>query len=204
MISTSVPSSETLFSITAGMPNGFFAALHSDTSCLYRGSKIWRFSSSPGNTTRASGNMGIKLVTVVMLHIFFKMVYPAAALFSARRVSVSSAQSSNTHGPIVCCHYNQSRRKNIGRCLESVKDIADEIVVVDSGSTDRTQEICESFGARFIPQDFLGFIGQKNFALMPPHILLCYPWMQMKHLALSCRKPSKRKKKRGFHTPGTP
>lgn len=53
----------------------------------------------------------------------------------------------------------------IGKCLESVKKIADEIVVVDSYSTDKTREICESYGARFIENEFLGHIEQANFAL---------------------------------------
>lgn len=54
---------------------------------------------------------------------------------------------------------------NIGRCIESLKGVADEIVVVDSFSTDRTQEICEKAGARFIRNPFEGHIQQKNFAL---------------------------------------
>lgn len=58
-----------------------------------------------------------------------------------------------------------NEEKNIGRCLESVKDVADEIVVVDSLSTDKTKEICEQFGVRFIEQKFLGYVEQKNFAL---------------------------------------
>lgn len=58
-----------------------------------------------------------------------------------------------------------NEERNIGRCLESVKDIADEIVVVDSFSTDKTQEICESYRVKFIRQKFLGYIAQKQFAL---------------------------------------
>ena len=53
---------------------------------------------------------------------------------------------------------------NIGRCLESLAGLADEVVVVDSGSTDRTVEICSSHGARVVHQDFLGHIEQKNLA----------------------------------------
>lgn len=59
--------------------------------------------------------------------------------------------------------YNEE--KNIGRCLDSIKGIADEIVVVDSFSTDRTKEICLSYGVRFIEEPFRGFIEKKNFAL---------------------------------------
>ncbi|MEI6815629.1 MAG: glycosyltransferase family 2 protein [Bacteroidota bacterium] len=55
---------------------------------------------------------------------------------------------------------------NIGRCLDSVKDIADEIVVVDSFSTDRTEAICKEYGVRFIKNKFDGHIEQKNFAAM--------------------------------------
>lgn len=76
--------------------------------------------------------------------------------------------------PLSVAIITMNEEKNIGRCLQSVRDIADEIVVVDSGSTDRTKEICESFGVRFIVQPFLGFIGQKNFALdasIHPHVL---------------------------------
>jgi glycosyltransferase involved in cell wall biosynthesis len=58
-----------------------------------------------------------------------------------------------------------NEESNIGRCLDSVKTIADEIVVVDSLSTDKTKEICLSYGACFIEQPFLGYIQQKNFAL---------------------------------------
>ena len=42
----------------------------------------------------------------------------------------------------------RNEEENIGRCLASVKNIADEIVVVDENSTDKTREIAESFGAK--------------------------------------------------------
>jgi len=57
-----------------------------------------------------------------------------------------------------------NEERNINRCLESVKDIADELVIIDSFSTDRTKEIAESFGVRFVTQKFDGYINQKNFA----------------------------------------
>ncbi len=52
----------------------------------------------------------------------------------------------------------------IGKCLESVS-WADEIVVVDSGSTDGTVEICENQGAKVVMTDWPGFGPQKNRAL---------------------------------------
>ncbi|OWY16743.1 glycosyltransferase family 2 protein [Sphingobacteriales bacterium UPWRP_1] len=54
---------------------------------------------------------------------------------------------------------------NIARCLQSLAGIADEIVVVDSYSTDNTPQICRSFAnVRFIQQAFEGYIEQKNYA----------------------------------------
>lgn len=59
--------------------------------------------------------------------------------------------------------YNEE--KNIERCLQSLQGIADEIVVLDSISTDRTKDICSRFNVKFIEQPFLGYIEQKNKAL---------------------------------------
>jgi glycosyltransferase involved in cell wall biosynthesis len=53
----------------------------------------------------------------------------------------------------------------IDKCLASLEGIADEIVVVDSFSTDRTEEICKKYHVRFIKHEFEGYRDQKNFAL---------------------------------------
>jgi len=58
-----------------------------------------------------------------------------------------------------------NEEKNIARCLESVKNLADEILVVDSFSNDATKAICIAHGVTFLEQPFLGYIEQKNFAL---------------------------------------
>jgi len=73
---------------------------------------------------------------------------------------------------VVIITYNEE--KNIGRCLDSVKGIADDIVVVDSYSTDHTEKICHEYGVRFIQHSFEGHIEQKNWAIAKakyPHIL---------------------------------
>ncbi len=58
-----------------------------------------------------------------------------------------------------------NEEKNIARCLDAAWQVADEIVVVDSFSTDRTKAICQEMGARFIENKFEGHIQQKNFAI---------------------------------------
>lgn len=64
---------------------------------------------------------------------------------------------------VVFITYNEE--KNIGRALEAIKDIADDIVVVDSFSKDRTVEICQLHGARVVQHVFEGHIQQKNYAV---------------------------------------
>lgn len=53
---------------------------------------------------------------------------------------------------------------NIKRCIDSVTPVAEEVIVVDSNSSDNTVQIAEDLGAKVISQDFLGHIEQKNFA----------------------------------------
>ncbi len=64
---------------------------------------------------------------------------------------------------VVIITFNEAR--NIGRCLESIRDLADEIVVLDSYSTDETETICKTYGVRFYQHTFDGHIEQKNRAL---------------------------------------
>jgi len=64
---------------------------------------------------------------------------------------------------------------NIERCLQTVRDIADEIIVVDSFSTDRTEEICSQYSVNFSRHPFEGYKEQKQYAINQArfdHILL--------------------------------
>jgi len=64
---------------------------------------------------------------------------------------------------VVIITFNEER--NLARCLGSVLDIADDIVVLDSFSTDKTEEIARRYGATFVQHAFDGHIEQKNRAL---------------------------------------
>src|SRR5258708_37068052 len=63
------------------------------------------------------------------------------------------------------CIITLNEEVNIARTLKSVRGLADEIVVVDSGSTDRTLELAESFGAKVFVEPWKGFAAQKNSCL---------------------------------------
>ena len=59
--------------------------------------------------------------------------------------------------------YNE--QMNLPHCLEALRGWTRTIFVVDSGSTDRTQAIAESYGARVVEQPWLGYARQRNWAL---------------------------------------
>lgn len=66
--------------------------------------------------------------------------------------------------PISAILITYNEEADLPQALDSLAGVADEIVVVDSGSTDRTREIAEGKGARVESQTFTGFADQKNFA----------------------------------------
>ncbi len=58
-----------------------------------------------------------------------------------------------------------NEEQNIGRTLSAVMDLASQIVVVDSGSEDRTVEIAREMGAEVFIENWRGYSGQRNYAL---------------------------------------
>ncbi|HPE85992.1 MAG: glycosyltransferase family 2 protein [Bacteroidia bacterium] len=66
-----------------------------------------------------------------------------------------------------------NEEKNIARCLDSIRALAGEIIVVDSHSNDATADLCRESGAKVITHDFQGYGKQKQFA----NSLATRPWI---------------------------
>lgn len=63
---------------------------------------------------------------------------------------------------VVIITFNEE--KNIASCLESIQGIADDIVVLDSFSTDKTSNICKQYALNFIQKNWEGYSTTKNYA----------------------------------------
>jgi glycosyltransferase involved in cell wall biosynthesis len=80
--------------------------------------------------------------------------------------------SENIKLSVVIITYNEER--NIERCVNTIETIADEILIVDSFSNDKTIDILRNKNCKIIQHKFEGHIEQKNFAITQakyPHIL---------------------------------
>ena len=83
----------------------------------------------------------------------------AAALKVREKLGLMAIQPSKKNAAVSCCMIIKDEEKYLARCLASVKPIADEIIVVDTGSADRSKDIATAFGARVYD-----FEWQKDFA----------------------------------------
>lgn len=86
---------------------------------------------------------------------------------AANSEAVSSLSSTTKTGgpPLSVTIVARDEDRTIASVLAAVQDLADEVVFLDSGSSDRTHEIAKSFGVRFYHQDWLGYAEQKNKAI---------------------------------------
>jgi glycosyltransferase involved in cell wall biosynthesis len=75
------------------------------------------------------------------------------------------------------CIIAKNEERHLPRCLDSVKDLAGEIILVDTGSTDDTPGIAARYGAKLIPFDFtiVDFAAARNHALSQARA----PWILM-------------------------
>jgi glycosyltransferase involved in cell wall biosynthesis len=77
--------------------------------------------------------------------------------------------------PIAIFIITKDEEKNLPFALASVSDWAREIFVLDSGSTDRTRDVAESFGANFHYRPWEGYVRQKNWGL--ENLPITAPWV---------------------------
>lgn len=74
----------------------------------------------------------------------------------------TGAPDADPRPPVSCFIRTLNEERMIGRVVEAALKVAREVVIVDSGSTDRTREIAEAAGARFVDQPWLGNGAQKR------------------------------------------
>ncbi len=75
---------------------------------------------------------------------------------------------------ISCVIITNNEERNIGRCIKSIEGLVDEIIVIDSFSTDKTEEICKEYNVKFVQMPWKGYSFAKNYGnslAVNPYIL---------------------------------
>jgi tetratricopeptide (TPR) repeat protein len=82
------------------------------------------------------------------------------------KIASLSTPKERTPQRLSLCMIMRDEEEHLARCLESVQGVVDEIVIVDTGSVDRSVEIAESFGARVLHEEWKGdFAAPRNTAI---------------------------------------
>ena len=55
-----------------------------------------------------------------------------------------------------------NEERNLENCIRSIQSVADEIIILDSYSTDATLSIAEKYNCRFVQEQFIGFWSTKK------------------------------------------
>jgi glycosyltransferase involved in cell wall biosynthesis len=90
-------------------------------------------------------------------------------------VSLPARPAVATRAPICIIFTVKNEEINLPYSLAAVMEWAQEVFVVDSGSTDRTREITEKYGAKFYLEPWRGYAGQKNWAM--DNLPITVPWV---------------------------
>jgi glycosyltransferase involved in cell wall biosynthesis len=103
----------------------------------------------------------------------------SAAHFQRVRIPTDESRfmttTASNKAPVCILFTVKNEEINLPYSLASVMDWAAEVYVVDSGSTDRTKEITEQFGAKFLFEPWKGYSAQKNWAL--DNLPIDSPWV---------------------------
>jgi len=91
----------------------------------------------------------------------------AAALEVRNRIGARDIDKSKKSGTLSVCMIVKNEENHIARCLMSAQPVADEMIVVDTGSTDRTRDIASAFGAKVFGFPWTDdFSAARNFSLI--------------------------------------
>ncbi|HEY8580613.1 MAG TPA: glycosyltransferase family 2 protein [Beijerinckiaceae bacterium] len=90
--------------------------------------------------------------------------HSAPSVAGERDDSAVAAAPPRAPARVTCTIIARNEADRIGRAIVSVRDLVDEVLVVDSGSTDRTREVAAALGARVVENPWTGYGPQKRFA----------------------------------------
>ena len=89
-----------------------------------------------------------------------------AALAVREQIGPLQIDPSSKKGSLSLCMIVKNEEKHLVRCLRSVRDVVDEMIIVDTGSTDKTKDIAKIFGAKLYDYPWTGdFAAARNESL---------------------------------------
>lgn len=79
---------------------------------------------------------------------------------------------------VVIITFNEA--SNIAKCLDAAQLVADEIIIVDSFSKDKTKSICKSYNVRFLKENLMVMANKKTGEMHKQLAIISFPSMQTK------------------------